>query len=253
MIADQLLLQITKCPVLESCRSGENGSKACSRVVSVQGGTWSNHHLPEPWNGDLETARVLFVSSNPAIDKRERYPTPEWPDDLRVDFFRRRFSGGREPWTDRFRTLMETGEHDRAPRAGKYWSEIHQRAVELLGPSAKPGIDYALTEVVHCKSSSNIGVPEARDTCASLYLLPVLEASSAPVIVVIGKHARQVFQGRFGGPPKGGSKAGVAIGGHERMLIAIGAPNSSEPRKLTAPNRYDDLLEARRRLDYAHA
>lgn len=76
-----------------------------------------------------------------------------------------------------FRTLLKDGRYDPAPRAGKYWAEIHRRATELLGPDPQPGIDYALTEVVHCKSSGNQGVTEARMECASRYLEPVLEAA----------------------------------------------------------------------------
>jgi len=249
MLADSLLIEITNCPVVSACRNDPSASR-CARVVSAQSNvSWSDYHVPEPWNGDLETARVLFVSSNPAIDKQERYPTPRWPDEQRIDFFRHRFSGGNELWTLNFRTLMQTGEHDRAPRAGKYWSEIHRRAVELLGPNAQPGIDYALTEVVHCKSSANQGVDQAADKCASLYLDRVLEASGARVIVVVGEKARAVFEKRFAGPPRNGSKEQVNIGGKQRMLISLGAPGGPDPRKLTASARRSELDSARRLLE----
>ena len=245
--SESLLLEITNCPLVRACKDGE--STSCSKVVSEQRDlAWPDHHLPEPWNGQLESAPVLFVSSNPAIDKRERYPTPEWPDDRRIDFFVHRFSGGRETWTRNFRTLMNSGEHDRAPRAGKYWSEIHKRAVELLGPAARPGIDYALSEIVHCKSSANRGVDQASEECASRYLEPMLSASGARVIVVIGEKARAVFQRKFGGPPRNGSVAKVNIGGKDRMLISLGAPGGPDPRKLSAVERLSDLEAARQLL-----
>ena len=230
MAAERLLLQITNCPVVAECRRGSGG--ACSRVVGVQSGTsWSDHHVPEPWNGELESARLLFVSSNPAIDSLERYPTLTWTDAERIDFFRNRFSGGRQAWTDGFRTLLKDGRHDAAPRAGKYWAEIHPRATELLGPDAQPGVDYARTEVVHCKSSGNRGVKEARGECASRYLEPVLDAaSSARVIVLVGKQAWAAFCDRYGSPPCFGVAKEVAIAGRDRMMVSIGAPNSSQPR-----------------------
>jgi hypothetical protein len=246
MSADRLLLQITNCPVVANCRSGSR--LACSRVVGVQSGApWPEHQVPEPWNGELETARLLFISSNPAIDSRERYPTSSWTDAERIDFFTHRFSGGRRAWTDGFRTLLKDGHFDTAPRAGKYWAEIHQRAIELLGPGARPGVDYALTEVVHCKSSGNHGVKEARAECASRYLEPVLEAArSSAVIILIGKQAWAVFSDRYGSPPCFGLAKRVTIAGRERMTISIGAPNSSQPRRLAYCLSEDELAYARR-------
>jgi hypothetical protein len=190
-----------------------------------------------------------FVSSNPAIDARERYPTPRWGDAERVDFFQHRFSGGERAWTQGFRTLLRDGRrYDAAPRAGKYWAEIHQRAIELLGADPKPGIDYALTEVVHCKSSGNKGVAEARMECASRYLGPVLEAAAARVIVIVGKQAWEAFADRYGKPECFGVARRVSIAGRERMLVSIGAPNSSQPRKLTNCLNSRDLAHARRLL-----
>jgi uracil-DNA glycosylase len=246
--ADPLLLQITNCPVVTECRRGSR--VACSRVVGFQSDTdWSDYHVPEPWNGELESARLLFVSSNPAIDSRERYPTPGWTDAERIDFFRRRFSGGRQAWTYKFRTLLKDGSYDAAPRAGKYWAEIHQRAIELIGPDAKAGIDYALTEVVYCKSGGNHGVKEARNECASRYLEPLLEAASeASVIVLVGKQAWAAFSDRYGSPPCFGVTKGMAIAGRDRMVVSIGAPNSSQQRKLTRCLSTDQLAYARRLL-----
>lgn len=31
-------------------------------------------HMPEPWNGNLSTAEILFVSSNPSFDINETTP-----------------------------------------------------------------------------------------------------------------------------------------------------------------------------------
>jgi hypothetical protein len=208
---------------------------------------WSEHHLPEPWNGALESAPLLFISSNPAIDPRERYPTPTWKDEERIDFFRQRFSGGRERWTSEFRTLLKDGSYDVAPRAGKYWREIHNRAVELFGAGARPGIDYALTEVVHCKSGKNEGVEEARLECGSRYLDRVLEASPARVIILIGTHAWRVFSDRYGAPSVfGGVTSALALAGQERMTFSLPAPGSSQSRKLIHRLSEDELANARR-------
>ena len=161
---------------------------------------------------------------------------------------RHRFAGGRQAWTQGFRTLLRDGEYDAAPRAGKHWAEIHQRAIELLEPDPRPGIDYALTEVVHCKSGGNRGVAEARTECASRYLEPVLHAAAARIIVIVGKQAWEVFADLYGRPPRSGVTRRAKIAGRERMLMSIGAPNSSEPRKLTYCLSSNDLAYARRLL-----
>jgi hypothetical protein len=243
--ADELLLEITNGSRVADCRGG--GRFACSRVVGVQSAiAWPDYHLPEPWNGELESAPLLFISSNPAIDPSERYPTPSWSDEHRVDFFRHRFSGGAEAWTQEFRTLLKDGSYDPALRAGKYWREIHNRAVELLGSGARPGTDYALTEVVHCKSLKNEGVEEARRECASRYLERVLAASPARVIIVIGAHAWQVFSDWYGGPSAFGRLvSALPVAGRERMVISLPAPGSSQSRKLIHRLSDEELAHAR--------
>ena len=52
-----------------------------------------------------------------------------------------------------------------------------RRTVEL----SVIGLDYALTEVVRCKSRQERGVPEALGTCSSRYLARTLELSAARV------------------------------------------------------------------------
>ena len=47
-----------------------------------------------------------------------------------------------------------------------YWVAVRARARELI-PEAIPGRDYALTEVVHCKSEDEIGVFSASAECTS--------------------------------------------------------------------------------------
>jgi len=58
-------------------------------------------------------------------------------------------------------------------------------------------VDYALTELVHCKSGKEQGVPEALDYCVSRYFRKVLTASGARVIVGLGKMAKDVIRSEF--------------------------------------------------------
>jgi len=61
--AASLLVQITRCPVAERCRAGED--LACSAVVGSQEALGpGDYQVPEPWSGHISGAPVLFVSSN---------------------------------------------------------------------------------------------------------------------------------------------------------------------------------------------
>ena len=54
---------------------------------------------------------------------------------------------------------------------------------------ARPGEDFALSEVVHCKSKKEEGVASALSTCSGRYLNELLSCSGALVIVLVGKKA----------------------------------------------------------------
>ncbi len=93
------LLDIARCPNIPLCQGHPGPAHPCARIVSVQSGIPPTaRHLPEPWNGDLARAPLLFVSSNPSIDEDEAYPTASWPEEDVIDFFLHRFGGGRRPW-----------------------------------------------------------------------------------------------------------------------------------------------------------
>lgn len=57
----QLLQEIHNCPVATSIRNGQPGP--CQTIVLSQTGT--TFHSPEPWSGQITTAPILFLSSNP--------------------------------------------------------------------------------------------------------------------------------------------------------------------------------------------
>ena len=52
----------------------------------------STLHRPEPWAGNLSSAPIMFLSSNPSFDPRENFPTLDWDDQDAADFFVNRFS-----------------------------------------------------------------------------------------------------------------------------------------------------------------
>lgn len=189
-----LLSEITHCEILRSCKSG--ALSPCSRIVDVQKDLpLAEHQVPEPWTGDIEQARIIFISSNPSIDFDE--PFPVWDDDASSthEFFVNRF--GDQPGQIKGGMYPPVADGSWGP-AVRFWSSVRQRAFEVL-PDAVPGVDYALTEVVHCKSRSEIGVREARSTCAERYLPRIVDAASnAQLFVVFGVHAARSVADLFG-------------------------------------------------------
>ena len=62
----------------------------------------------------------------------------------------------------------------------RFWAAARSRAAELLEKeraSITPGLDFALTEVVHCKSRNEVGVKEAQEFCSKRYLYRILSVS----------------------------------------------------------------------------
>ena len=153
--------------------------------------------MPEPWSGHLDRARILFLSSNPSSGGPDE-PfvagdlTASASDESILDTFDSAFDEG--PWIG-----ITNGTHLRAADGtpGKFvpfWASCKSRASELLGRDADPGVDYALTEVVHCGSQHEVGVWDAAAECVPRYLHRVVSLSPATVIVVVGAVARAIVR-----------------------------------------------------------
>ncbi len=246
--ADSLLLQITRCPIAAKCLAGQQ--HACSTIVGSQGAVRLNEfHVPEPWSGHIGRAPVLFVSSNPSIDRSEAYPTGNWDDHKRADFFSARFDQRTRPWIDsRMRPLLATSPQRHRDKGTRFWFATQARATELLRRPAQAGHDFALTEVVHCKSASEVGVAEAFDTCVKNWLRPMIRAAGAKVIVLLGKQAQRAFQEthdivagvRVTGPRR--------IEGVERIVLQLPHPNARTEHRNCYPLTAAELTEVQRYL-----
>lgn len=241
---EELLLGIAKCPNVPVCLEGQSPSHPCSKVVASQGSpSLESFQVPEPWNGQLHTAPLLFLSSNPSVSGLEAYPAWSWGDDDIQDFFSNRFGGGKRPWVVEGNYALKSD--GTRLKATPYWAETRNRASELLGRTAIPGIDYALTEVVHCKSARRLGVPEAVHECARRYLTQVLHASAATVVVVVGKDAavrvREFFAIRMVSRMVGPS----VVAGQLRLLLFLDAPGSAKRRVLAGVLEERQIKQAR--------
>jgi len=236
----QLVIEIAHCSIAKKIRSGESPDSPCRKIVGLQ--TGSLFQLPEPWSGNIDSAPILFISSNPSIDEREQYPDEFWSDERLVNFFHNRF--GSDPgWVRDLRASQKDGSWSRRPVA--FWCHARARAAEILGKrrrEIRPGIDFALTEVVHCKSRAELGVKEARQACSYRYLDRILSLSKAKALIVYGKHAKETVQLHFGSSlvAQTNGLSMVSVRETTLMLAFLPAPNERGSLKTLKANVGDD-------------
>lgn len=209
----KLATSICSCPEVNAALG--NKSHPCHRVVSVQEEMVATdaqmRQRPEPWIGNIETARVLFLSSNPGLSddpniaEREDFPTYKVSDDAAGNFFVNRFNQANTPVHATFNHPTEPNflvrcvdgnyrsgmKQQKRPQAT--WQGIHDHAMAILGDECDPNKDYALTEIVHCKSKMAAGVEEASSHCVDKWLLPIFELSQAKIVFVMGSKVRDFF------------------------------------------------------------
>lgn len=197
----RLLLSIARCDLLSACLDRRVPAPPCTEIIHYQqdGGAplpYPRRQVPEPWTGHLAEARLLFLASNPSISWEEKYPLGSDSDELILDFFYSRFDDRRpNPWVRNGNKFLQTdGTYSHGAR---FWSSVKRRAEEAYGREVRPGVDYALSEVVHCKSTEEIGVLEAADQCSRRYLRSLLGLSGARVVIVLGTTAAEVLHRRI--------------------------------------------------------
>ena len=186
-----LLLEIVRCPNIDACYK-ESGC-VCNDIVKVQKCERENFSVPEPWNGDLENAKILFVSSNPSFNESENYPEMKWDDEKIIEFFDGRFNG---KYTDvrKDNKVCVRNVDGANGKAEPYWGYIRNRTAELLYNNCedmvKHGEDYCLTEVVHCKSKNEKGLNSSViSECYNKYFNRLVRLSNCKVIIIVGNKA----------------------------------------------------------------
>jgi hypothetical protein len=91
-VENALLLEIARCPHVRNCITNPDAVHPCSEIVRAQESKLLDHHqVPEPWLGNLATAPLLFISSNPSISSTEDYPRWSRSDDEILSYFNERF------------------------------------------------------------------------------------------------------------------------------------------------------------------
>jgi uracil-DNA glycosylase len=228
-----LFHDISRCAVIQDYfRDQAHFDAPCRTIIRSQlPANDMEHQLPEPWRGDIVGAPILFVSSNPSIGEDRNAIGASSADEV-LNSYANAFNNPRMMVAAKYSV---TPHGIRSTRPVQYWSEALGRAGELL-ERVVPGRDYALTEVVHCKSRKNTGVKEALNTCVGLYLDRVLTLLQSCVIILYGDYAASVVAEKYRVLRGAACYEGpTMIGGRERFIIRLGAPGSNKVRTLRDP------------------
>jgi len=232
----KLLFDIAKCNNFFTLINAANGDYLCNNIVNFQrfrgAETLNDFQIPEPWSGDIINAPILIISSNPAYSNTELYPNLSWSDPMIADFFINRFKnrGQTYSWVYNNKVLNKDGTRGNSVR---YWASIKKRVEELLGCTPQPGVDYCITELVHCKSSTQHGVDNALSTCTNRFLSGIISISGAKIIIAVGSFVRDYFN--------------LATHNIDIPVIYLPHPNAFKPKKLS--NHYtEQAIEKMREL-----
>jgi hypothetical protein len=184
----------------------------------------------------------------PSVNDDELYPTAAWPDPDRVDFFHGRFTPGPVPWIDdHMRARRKDG--TLPPRGTMFWLAARARAREMLGrEEVEPGVDYALTEVVHCKSDKELGVAKALPTCVATWLQPLLQLAAARVVALLGSRAQRAFLDLYPDLGPGAFSGPQLLEGRPRIVLQLPHPNARVRRANSAPLTSGQLAAVRDHL-----
>lgn len=237
----KLFEEIQYCENIKKYFEGKEKT-ACSKIITTQ--EEKNFQLPEPWNGDIENAPILIISSNPSINEEELYPTIEWKEEERKDFYFNRFQG---KWTkDEKYIKLKNGSYDK--KWVRFWSSVKNRAKEILPKSyVTLGKDIALMEIVRCKSKNEIGVEEAVNNCSQKFLNKTLSLSNSRVIICTGKKAEAIMK-KFYNLEDKIYLEDIVIAEKKRDLIFIPHSSSSKPRKLSILLTENELERVKTKL-----
>lgn len=242
-------LGVARCPEVDVARRQQGHS--CHKIVSLQSAAASDWQVPEAWAGNIATGMIAFIASNPGISEagdsqsgavEEEYPRGDWADADIADFVMHRFDSV-PPWATaegRFRRR----DGSMSPAAVNFWAGVRNRASEVYGRQANPANDYVMTEVVHCKSRGSKGVKEAAANCVDTHLDSILALSPAPLVVILGKAARDHILPLWRLGPQFGTRETAGkdewanlvvrnVGGRDRVVAFLWHPSG-----MTAPKTF---------------
>ena len=238
-----LLLAIAHCPNVMVWFDNTDPNLDWVEVIYSQDVTdITTFQVPEPWSGRISTIPLLFLSSIPSISKTEAYPKRTTGDEEIIDFFKNRFGGGQRLWVkDGTKALQQDGEY---ATYTKFLASVCKRAVELYQREVTPGIDYAITEVIHCKSLKEKEASDALNECADRYLARLIAISEAKVLVILGDLASEGFTKRVSLTYISNRHGKFEFNDRTMMVVFLPHPDSWKKRTfidLIKPTEWDEI------------
>lgn len=244
---EKLLEEITTCENIQKILNGNSDSdcKNCETIIKSQKcEKYENFQLPEPWNGDLENCKILFLSSNPSFNPNDEYPLGNWNKSDVSDFFINRFSPDRNFVRNELYTLQNDGEYSK--NWIRFWAAVRSIARVILDTkSAISGQDYVMTEIVHCKSTNEIGVQEAMETCANKYLDKILKITKAKIVICLGEKTSNFVKRKYQIETTGKI---VEESKMDKVFLFLPHPNAREERKLNKILTQEELEKVKNKL-----
>src|ERR1022692_3494042 len=122
---ENLFNEIINCP---NFLSGQFTGNPCNKILGCQSS--KTRQFPEPWNGNIRSAKLLFISSNPSINDDEVFPDNTWEEQSSLDFFVNRFSKQSKWVKDELKPLMKDGNY--ANGYVRFWASVRKTAATLL-------------------------------------------------------------------------------------------------------------------------
>lgn len=240
----RLLKEIIYCENIQKVLN-EKSEVSCKKIIDSQQCDLKDFQLPEPWNGDLKNCKILFISSNPSINRAEKYPLGNWNFEDISDFFINRFSYDRKWVKNELYPLQfdVTYSNDWV----RFWGAVRNIARVLLETKCpKPGKDYAITEIVHCKSVAEIGVQDAMITCVDKYLDRIINLSNAKVLICLGDKVSNIIKERY----QLDNSAQIQERPNSTQLIMfLPHPNARKERRLDKIFTIDELTMIKNKIN----
>lgn len=271
----KLFEQIAHCgiadKILDDLLNGDPNTHPCREICAYQQTKISNigdeigseyqvqfsketFHAPEPWNGNLEEAEILFVSSNPSFSEYETTPelaelegkevlpkfdSPEWPLNKAQEFFEDRFKH-EEYWNKTWEGIL------------KYAGYILEKtksieSINNINDEKKKDIasSIALTEVVHCKSEKEIGVNgkvevKEADGKVEVKKVPEVKEYAKSLVPCYFQHTKAVIE-LFLKSPSEKTKKVVITGSEARNIFQIALALKDEKDDIPKPKQLEEL------------
>ena len=232
-----MIAEISKCPNLLNFLAGHVEGNPCDRIIKDQAVSGGARHAPEPWSGHFRNAPVIFIGLNPRFLPGIDFPSPGDADETLIDFFDGRFDGPDPAIKDGVCPRLPDGGYS---EANNYWQSVKFLAEWALDKVVEPGVDYALTEVVHCCSSEGkLAYGTVGRECSARYFRLVMEeARNSKIWFALGTQAQEAIRVHmdFRDVDECSRLKTVEIGGSEKLVVFLNHPSARQPLRTLFPS-----------------